>query len=50
LHYSATNDLAAVDANVDEVLKSERKKAGGVLVERFWDQGRDWFRGMVVWQ
>ena len=40
LHYSATNELAASDADVDDALEREREAVGGVLVELLWDQRR----------
>ena len=43
MHYSAADELTATYPKVDDALEGERKSVGGMLVERFWDQGRDWF-------
>jgi hypothetical protein len=48
LHYSAADELAAPYANVDDALEGEGESVGGMLVERFWDQGRDGFGWMIV--
>ena len=46
LHYSAANELAATEANVDDALKGKRKTVHGMIIE---NQGWDGFGGIVVW-
>jgi hypothetical protein len=48
LDYSAADELATADANVDDALKSEGEAICGVFIKRLWDEGRDRFGRMVV--
>jgi len=44
LHNSATDKLAAADADVDSALECKQEAIGTILIGCLWDQGQNRFR------